>query len=127
MRKRLALARMLADVRGATAVEFAMVGPVFLLLVIGIIYVCLLLFCAASMQYAVEKGARCSSVATTICTDSASTITYTNAAYYGPFGTPTFTYAARTCGHSVTGTKNFALHIFVTTLTVPLSATACFP
>jgi Flp pilus assembly protein TadG len=127
MRKGLALTRMLGDVRGATAVEFAMVGPVFLLLVVGLVYVCLLFFSVGSMQYAVEKGARCASVATTVCTDSNSTITYTNAAYYGPLTTPTFTYAARTCGHSVTGTMNFALYFVVTTLTVPLSATACFP
>jgi Flp pilus assembly protein TadG len=127
MRKGHTLTRMLDDIRGATAVEFAMVGPVFLLMVVGIIYICLMFFCMGSMQYAVEKSARCASVATTVCTDSNSTIAYASAAYYGPLAAPTFTYANRTCGHSVTGTTNFALHFVVATLTVPLSATACFP
>ena len=113
--------------RGATAVEFAIVGPIFLALTVGLMYGCLLLFSMASMQYAVEEGARCASVKTTVCTDSASTITYTQAAYYGPITAPTFTYATPACGHAVSSTTNFSFNFVFSTLVVPLSATACFP
>ena len=125
--KSLALFDWLADERGSPAVEFALVGPVFLLLMVGTIYVGLLLFSAGSMQYAVEEGARCASVKTTICTNSAATITYTTAADYGPIIAPTFTTSTPACGHAVTGTANFTFDFGLRTLTVPLSATSCFP
>lgn len=113
--------------RGATALEFAIVGPLFLALTVGLIYGCLLLFSTASMQYAVEEGARCASVKATVCTDSVSTINYTRAAYYGPITAPTFTYATPSCGHAVSSTTNFSFNFVFSTLVVPLSATACFP
>ena len=72
------------DDSAATALEFALVGPVLLTLVVGLIYACLLLFSLASMQYAVQEGARCASVKTTICTGDSSTVAYTQSAYYGP-------------------------------------------
>ena len=115
------------DDRGSAAVEFAIVGPIFLSLAVGMIYVCMLLFSMASMQYAVEEGARCSSVKTTICTNSASTITYAQNAYYGPLSAPTFTYATPACGHRVSASSSFAFKTGLTTLTVPLTATSCFP
>ena len=117
----------LADDRGSSALEFAIVGPVFICLVIGLIYGCMLLFSMASMQYAVEEGARCASVKTLVCTDSASTISYAQAAYYGPVATPSFTYATPACGHAVTGSASFGLDVGLYAFTVPLSATACFP
>jgi Flp pilus assembly protein TadG len=116
-----------ADQNGAAAIEFAIVGPVFLLMVIGLIYGCLMLFGIASLHYAVEEGARCASVKTTVCTDSASTVSYTQAAYQGPVMSPTFTSTTAACGHSVTGHANFDFNFAVADLTVPLSATACFP
>jgi Flp pilus assembly protein TadG len=112
---------------GAAALEFAIVGPVFIMMLFGIVYLGMLLFSMASMQFAVEEGARCASVKTTVCTDSTATINYTKAAYYGPVSTPSFTYANAACGHSVTSSTNFSLFIGTATITVPLSAAACYP
>ena len=106
--------------------EFAIVGPVFLTLMVGTIYTCMLLYSMASMHYAVEQGARCASVNSTTCGSSSAIISYTQAAFYGTV-TPTFTYASAACGHQVSGSTNFSYHFLWTTLTVPLSATACFP
>ncbi len=117
----------IGEKRGTSAIEFAMVGPIFLLLVMGMIYGCLMIFALASMHDAVEDGARCASVKTTVCSSSATTIAYAQAAYSGAGVTPTFTYSTPACGHAVTATANFNFYILVTTLTVPLSATACFP
>ena len=119
--------RLLRDERASAAVEFAIVGPIFLTLTIGMIYTCMLLFSMGSMQYAVEEGARCASVKTLVCTDSASTVTYTNGVYYGPLTSPTFTSTTAACGHVVSGSASFGLNIGLSTLNVPLNATACFP
>ena len=116
------------DERGTTAIEFAIVGPVFILLVIGILYLCMCLSVVGSMHYAVEEGARCASVRTTVCTDQTSTVTYTNNHYFGPSALPTFTYnATAACGHSVSGSINYVLDLGLHQITVPVSAAACFP
>lgn len=113
--------------QGATAIEFAIVGPIFMLLVIGMIYGCIMLFSMASLHYAVEEGARCASVKTTVCIDSPTTVAYTKAAYHGPVGAPAFAYSTPACGHAVTGSTSFKFNMAFRTVTVPLSATACFP
>jgi Flp pilus assembly protein TadG len=112
---------------GTTAVEFAIVAPVFIMLVIGTIGLCFALFLVGSLHYAVEDGARCASVKTTICSDSATTIAYTQSHYLGPNVSPSFTYAAAACGNSVTGSVSYSMNVGFRTFVVPISATACFP
>ena len=46
------------DVRAVSAIEFALVGLPFFMLLIGIMVVALLTFSAASLDYAVQKAAR---------------------------------------------------------------------
>jgi Flp pilus assembly protein TadG len=108
-------------------IEFAIVGPVFLMLIIGLFYTCLLIFKEGSMQYAVQQAARCASVQTTVCTDSSSTVTTAQNAYYGPSNTPSFVSSTATCGHRVTASSTFSYDFVVTTMDVPLNASSCFP
>src|SRR5215471_451544 len=116
------------DERGTTAIEFAIVGPIFIMLIIGIIYLCMCLAVVGSMHYAVEEGARCASVKTTVCTDQSTTVSYTQSHYFGPSTLPTFTYnAAAACGHSVSGTISYVLDVGLKQFTVPITASACFP
>jgi Flp pilus assembly protein TadG len=115
------------DARGTAAVEFALVAPVFIVLVVGIFYLCLCLFLTGSLHYAVEQAARCASVKTTVCSDSATTVTYAQNSYFGPGGTPSFTYAAASCGNSVSATMSYVLNAGFHQFTIPVSATACFP
>lgn len=119
------------DRRGTTAVEFAIIAPVFIALVIGTISVSIGLFLIGSLHYAVEEGARCASVKT-VCQlngspDAAATVTYAQSRYFGPNGSPTFTYAAAACGNSVSASINYSLNVGLRTFTVPISAKACFP
>jgi Flp pilus assembly protein TadG len=114
------------DERGTTAVEFAIVSPLFIILVIGILYLCLCLFLVGSLHYAVEEGARCASVKTTVCKDATTTLAYAQSHYYGP-SSPAFTYAAAACGNSVSASINYNAQLGLTQFTIPLSATACFP
>jgi hypothetical protein len=113
--------------RGTTALEFALVAPVLILLVMGTIFICIQLFLVGSLKYAVEEGARCASVKTTICTDSASTVTYTQNHYFGPGVSPIFTYAVTSCGNSVSASLNYVVNLGMMELTLPVTASACYP
>jgi Flp pilus assembly protein TadG len=115
------------DERGTTALEFALVAPVFILLVMGTIFVCIQLFLIGSLKYAVEEGARCASVKTMICTDSASTVTYTQNHYFGPSVSPIFTYAVTSCGNFVSASLNYVVNLGMMQLTLPVTASACYP
>ena len=112
---------------GTTAVEFAIIAPVFIMLVIGTIGLCFALFLVGSLHFAVEDGARCASVKTTICTDANSIIAYTQSRYLGPNVSPTFTYASAACGNSVSASVSYSMDIGFKTFVIPISATACFP
>jgi len=116
------------DQQGTTAVEFGIIAPVFIALLLGTMGLCVALFLIGSLHFAVEDGARCASVKTTICADGPTTIAYTQSRYLGPSGvTPTFTYAAAACGNSVSASITYSVNVLFKTLVIPISATACFP
>ena len=120
--------KLYADYRGTSAIEFAIVAPIFFLLLFGLFYMCMCLSVIGSMHYAVEEGARCASVKTAVCTDNNTTIAYVKSHYYGPSAPPTFTYdPAAACGHSVNGSIDYVLDLGLKQPPVPISATACFP
>jgi hypothetical protein len=100
---------------------------VFIVLLIGTFALCIALFLVGSLHFAVEDGARCASVKTTICKDAATTVAYTQTRYLGPDVSPTFTYAAAPCGNSVTATISYSMNAGFKTFVIPISATACFP
>jgi Flp pilus assembly protein TadG len=117
--------------QGTTAVEFAIVAPVFLALLIGTVAFCVALFLIGSLHFAVQEGARCASVKA-VCqvngsADAAATVTYTQNHYYGPSVSPTFTYAAAPCGNSVSASITYSMDVGFRTFVIPISATACFP
>jgi Flp pilus assembly protein TadG len=114
------------DARGTTAVEFAIVSPVFIALIVGILYSALCLFLVGSLHFAVEEGARCASVKTAVCTNASTTVAYAQSHYYGP-SSPTFTSTTAACGNSVSASINYVAHLGLTQFTLPVSATACFP
>ncbi len=116
------------DQQGTTAVEFAIVAPVLIALVVGTMALCVTLYLIGSLHFAVEDGARCASVKTTICSDGPTTVAYTQSRYLGPSGVaPTFTYAAAACGNSVSASINYSMNVGFKTYVIPISATACFP
>ena len=55
------------DSRGASAAEFALILPMFLLLVLGIIEVGRMLSTKNTLQYAVERAARCAVIGASPC------------------------------------------------------------
>ena len=115
------------DNRGTTVVEFALLAPVVITLLVGTCFLCLGLFLVGSLHFAVEEGARCASVNTGVCTDANAIVAYTRSHYFGPGASPTFTFAAASCGNSVTASINYVMNLGMTTLTLPITASACFP
>ena len=121
--------KLYVDDCGTAAIEFAILSPVFLGMVIGILGLGLLLFVIGGMHYAVEQAARCASVRTTVCTDQASVAAYAQSQYLGP-GAPQWKYNQPTkplCGNSVSATLSYTARLGLGQVTIPLSATACFP
>ena len=106
-------------------------APVFIALLLGTLALCVALFLIGSLHFAVEEGARCASVKAACqvagIPDAAATQTYTQNHYFGPSVSPTFTYAAAACGNSVSASISYSMNVGFRTLTVPISATACYP
>ena len=111
--------------RGTTALEFGLVLPAVLALVVGGLYTGVLVYSAAGLHDAVEQAARCYSVNSGQCGSDTATQTYAQNRYYG-ISSPTFTASIQSCGHQVAATVTISLIAVVSNFSVPLSATACF-
>ena len=117
--------RALVDSRATSAIEFAIVAPVFLALCIGGMYMCMMMWARGSMQEATQVAARCWAI--NRCASASSAQDYATSHYYGPTGAPTFTATSAVCGFSVTGALTYSWNLGLSSLDVPLNATACFP
>ena len=122
------IAAMWSNNRGTTAVEYALIAPVFIGLVVSAFYFYMALFLIGSLHYAAEEGARCASVRTLQCSDSSTIISYTRSQYFGPAVSPTFTYTPNlSCGNSVSASATFVANLLLQSVTIPITASACFP
>lgn len=122
-----ALRRLWRDDRGATAVEFALVAPAAIMLLVGIVSLSLMMLSVGSMHYAVEAAARCASAMPTVCSSSSATVAYANSRYSGALIAPVFTHVAAACGNQVNAVATFTLDVGMFRQSVPVSATSCFP
>ncbi|HEY8573926.1 TadE family protein [Phenylobacterium sp.] len=118
--------RLARDIEGATAVEFGLVLPVFVAMMLGLLSVGMLAFSVNSLQFAAEDAARCAAVKTTVCTDASTTRAYALSRYAGPQVSPVFSYEFADCGHRVTATATYDLGLVPQIGKVPLTATACY-
>jgi Flp pilus assembly protein TadG len=112
---------------GATALEYGLVLPLFILMLMGGIWAGLLTFSQSCLEMAVQSAARCLSVNSAQCATPAAAQAYALARYAGPAISPSFTASNSGCGHTVTGQATFDLNIVPGVGSVPLSASACYP
>lgn len=119
--------RLWADRSGASAVEFGLIVPIFVLLVLGGISAAFLAFSVSSLNYAVEDAARCAAVNKTLCSDAASIESYAKAKYNGPPISAVFTYSTDGCGNTVTGSGIYSMDLIPQLSRIPVSAKACHP
>ncbi len=118
------------DEQGTSAVEFALIAPVFFLFIFGIIAFGLLFWTQIGMQHGAEMAARCASINTTLCpTSNPSAIT--NYALQQALGlslpSSTFTYSTPACGNQVSASYTFEFPDILNRSPLTLTAQACFP
>ena len=121
--------RLLRDIRGISAVEFALTAPVFFALLFGIIEGGLMVWTQIGLQHGAEAAARCASVNTTLCGTASGIQNYAAQNALGLSITPsTFSVSASACGNQVTANYTFG---FVTAYfgaaSMTLNAESCFP
>jgi Flp pilus assembly protein TadG len=118
------------DERGTTALEFAILAPVFFLIIFGIIAFGLLFWTQVGLQHGAEMAARCASTNTTLCPNGNQSAV-TNYAMQQALGlslpASTFTYITRDCGNQVSATYTFVFPDILNLSPLKLTALACFP
>lgn len=110
----------------ATAAEFALVVPVFLILVFSTINAGLAMSAVNQVHYAAERSARCLSVDVTGACPNINT--YAKGLYNGPTVTGLiFTSSTQTCGKRVIGTGTYPIITGFSSTSVTITAQACYP
>ena len=123
----------IADRRGIAAIEFALLAPALLMLLVGTMTMSILFFTATSLHFAAQAAARCASVKSTVCTNTATTTAFAATNYFGSTRAPVFTCTGRlcggtaSCGNKVTGTVTVTLDVGIASYSTPLRADACYP
>jgi Flp pilus assembly protein TadG len=131
---------------GSTSVEFAMVGPMFIGLMMAIFQGGMVLWTKLGMEHAVESAARCSAVNSSTCGSASAITIYAASQAYG-LGLPAsvFSFVQSSCSSStppsccrnlpsatnmnmvsVSYTYSLFSNVFQKA-SIPLSAQACFP
>ena len=123
------IGRLWSDKRGATALEFAILLPMFMALMFGIIQLGQAFWTQTALQHAVEMAARCATINATTCGSTAATQSYAATQAYGlTFPAGTFTATAAACGNQVSASYNFSAEMaawFPAAIT--LTARSCYP
>lgn len=133
MKARIALARgflvrFANDRSAATASEFALVVPFFILIVFGTISTCLGMAAVINMHYAAERAARCMSVNVTGSCTAANVDDYAKAWYRGPgVDGLSFAWSSQTCGNQVIGTGSYTIVTGFEATAMTITARACYP
>jgi Flp pilus assembly protein TadG len=119
--------------RGAAAIEYALILPVMLLFVLGIMDAGRLLWTYTTLYRAAEAAARCAAINTTDCGTAAQIQSHAVAEAWGLTVSPSaFTVTTPSCGVQVRAAYDFTfiipgLDIVVPLGTITLNATACYP
>jgi len=124
------------DRRASVVIEYAVVLPLLLTFVLGLMDTGRLLWSYTTLYRAVEVAARCAAIDPINCGSVAAIKTYAAGQAWGQHLTATnFTVTALTCGQQVAGTMSF--HFFTpwyyiaipfgASNTLSLHATSCYP
>lgn len=115
--------------KGSAAIEFAIVGPLFIGLLFAIVQGGLMLWTQTGLQHAVESAARCSAVNATTCGNADAVQSYAALQAHGlNLPASTFTFAKATCGNQVSASYKFSFFTQIfSAASVVLTAQACFP
>lgn len=121
--------------RGAAAVEFALLIPLTVLLVLAVFHLCAVLYATANLHYSVEQAARCAATSqlntNAPCgTTQATATTYAQGLYRGPGVGGTYTSlddTADSCRRISVSNARYVISLGFVNAAIPLSAQSCFP
>jgi Flp pilus assembly protein TadG len=121
---------------GVAAIEFAIILPVFLVLLLGIMDTGRLFWAYTTLKSASEAAARCYAIQAAACTTLAAVQNYAVTQAGGlTINASAFTATIQTCGKQVSGTYIFAFVIpwlspgspFGSSNSITLTAATCYP
>ena len=116
------------DNSGASALEFGMTAPVFILFIFGIIEFGLLLWTQLGLQHGAEMAARCASINSALCPSSDAITGYAAQQAFGlSLPSQTFAYTKPACGNQVSASYAFQFPQVLNLSPLTLTAQACFP
>ena len=123
------MTRRLRSSGGAVAIEYAIILPALLVMVLGIIDVGRLLWNQTTLDRAVEAAARCAAINATLCGTAVQIQAYAVDQAFGLNVTAaTFTVSKPACGQTVEASMPFQLVIpWLASSTLTLTATGCYP
>lgn len=115
--------------RGSVAVEYGIVLPAFLVLVLGMFDTAHLIWSQTTLDRAVEAAARCAAVDTVRCANVAAVQGVAVQEAYGlTVEASAFTVTAQACGVRVTADYPFQLVVpWIARTDMTLTAEACYP
>ena len=115
--------------RGSVAVEYGLVLPALLLLVLGVIDTGRLVWTQTTLDRAVEAAARCGAIDTVKCATAPAVQSYAVGEAFGvSIESSAFTVTTASCGVSVSVTYPFKLIIpWIARTDLTLTAKACYP
>jgi Flp pilus assembly protein TadG len=119
--------RALLDRAGATAVEFAILGPLVLVILIGVIEFGRMLWVENALQYAVAQAARCVTIDSSLCGDTRETQAFAATSSGMSFPSAIFLVGPAACGNKVSASYAFAFVAGLFPYSVTLTAESCYP
>lgn len=121
--------RMLAAENGVTAIEYALLLPILLVLVFGIIDAGRVIWTQATLDHAAEAAARCGAVDAVKCGTPEAIKAYAIERAAGLVLQPSaFTVSAAACGNKVSAALPVSLTLpWSGSYNITVKATACYP
>jgi Flp pilus assembly protein TadG len=119
--------RALADRSGATAVEFAILAPIMLMAMIGVIEFGRMLWVENALQYAVAQAARCMTIDTSVCGTLRETRDFAATSSGMKFSSSIFVAGPAVCGNKVSASYTFGFAAGMFPYSITLSAESCYP
>jgi Flp pilus assembly protein TadG len=122
-----AMRRALLDRAGVAAIEFAILGPVLLVLLIGIIEFGRLLWLENALQYAVAQASRCVTIDTSVCGSTRETQDFAASSSGMSFPSAIFLVGPAACGNLVSASYPFTFAAGLFPYAITLTAQSCYP
>lgn len=117
---------MIRDKEGATAVEFAMLMPVFVAMMFGIINCGFMLWTQLGMEHGAVAAARCATINPSVCPDVPAYAA--QQAYDLNLPKSAFTLSTPACGNQVAASYPFQFTtLMFPPINVTLKAQSCYP